>query len=232
MILAALLFLTLFLSGPGYQAEWISLGTAFNLLINGVQIALAIALISLVSLVLTRIKNKYFSVKALVAILLTVIPSLFVINMRVQANQVPPIHDISTDLDTPPKFVDILPLRKDAPNPAEYLGGEIIQQQKLAYPDLKSYQTALNKEQAFEKMLSVINTKSWELVASDLEAGRIEATDTTLWFGFKDDVVIRISPNSTGSLIDIRSKSRVGTSDLGVNAKRISHLLKDFSDIE
>ena len=61
----------------------------------------------------------------------------------------------------------------------------------------------------------------WHIVAAKSEEGRIEATATTLWFGFKDDVVIRIMPTAAGSRLDIRSKSRVGLSDVGVNAARI-----------
>jgi uncharacterized protein (DUF1499 family) len=61
------------------------------------------------------------------------------------------------------------------------------------------------------------------------EEGRIEGTDTTTWFGFKDDVVIRISTDGSGSgsgsRVDIRSKSRVGGSDVGANAERIRDYL-------
>lgn len=71
----------------------------------------------------------------------------------------------------------------------------------------------------------VVQELGWELVDSDIVSGRIEATDTTRWFGFKDDVVIRISQEATGSVIDVRSKSRVGRSDVGVNAKRIETFL-------
>jgi uncharacterized protein (DUF1499 family) len=61
----------------------------------------------------------------------------------------------------------------------------------------------------------------WKIDASNPGSGRIEATATTLWFGFKDDVVIRIQPDPSGSRLDIRSASRVGISDVGKNAARI-----------
>jgi uncharacterized protein (DUF1499 family) len=69
----------------------------------------------------------------------------------------------------------------------------------------------------------------WELVASDSAAGRIEATATTPWFGFKDDVVVRVRPDGSGSRIDVRSVSRVGKSDVGANAKRIRTYLADIA---
>jgi uncharacterized protein (DUF1499 family) len=65
----------------------------------------------------------------------------------------------------------------------------------------------------------------WEIVAAEAAEGRIEATETTAWWGFKDDVVIRIAPEGTGSRLDIRSMSRVGKSDLGKNADRIRAFL-------
>jgi uncharacterized protein (DUF1499 family) len=69
----------------------------------------------------------------------------------------------------------------------------------------------------------------WEIVDSDPERGRIEATATTFWFGFKDDVVVRVRPASEGSRIDVRSVSRVGRSDVGTNAERIEEYLEKLS---
>jgi uncharacterized protein (DUF1499 family) len=66
----------------------------------------------------------------------------------------------------------------------------------------------------------------WKIVESNPDLGRIEATDTTLWFGFKDDVVVRVTPKEQGSRIDVRSVSRVGRSDVGTNARRIERYLR------
>jgi uncharacterized protein (DUF1499 family) len=71
----------------------------------------------------------------------------------------------------------------------------------------------------------------WKIVDENREEGRIEATATTRWFGFKDDVVIRIAPSDgNGSRVDIRSVSRVGLSDVGTNARRIRTFLKKFAE--
>ena len=62
----------------------------------------------------------------------------------------------------------------------------------------------------------------WEVLAADPAALRIEATDRSLWFGFADDIVVRVTPaGENGSRIDVRSLSRVGIGDLGVNARRV-----------
>ena len=68
----------------------------------------------------------------------------------------------------------------------------------------------------------------WEIIAQDEQAGTLEAVDTTTIMGFKDDIVIRISREGDSSIIDLRSVSRVGVSDLGANAKRIRAFKAQF----
>jgi uncharacterized protein (DUF1499 family) len=144
------------------------------------------------------------------------------------AQRVPPIHDITTDTGNPPAFVAILPLRADASNPPEYGGEEVAAQQRAAYPAIQPVSTALPPDQAFEEARATAQDQGWEIVAAVPAEGRIEATDTTFWWGFKDDVVIRIAPEASGSRVDIRSKSRVGIGDVGTNAARIEAFLKEL----
>jgi uncharacterized protein (DUF1499 family) len=136
------------------------------------------------------------------------------------------IHDITTDTETPPAFVAILPLRAGAPNLADYGGPEITAQQRTSYPDLGPLTLQVPPAQAFTLAFAVEQEMGWEIVANEPAEGRIEATDTTFWFGFKDDVVVRITPAGSGSRIDVRSVSRVGKSGVGTNAKRITEYLR------
>jgi uncharacterized protein (DUF1499 family) len=146
------------------------------------------------------------------------------------ANRVPMIHDITTDTENPPLFVSVLPLRKDTPNSAIYGGPEIAARQRDAYPDIRPLVSDIPPAQAYERARSVARQMCWKIVDENQAEGRIEATATTLWFGFKDDVVIRIAPSpGNGTRVDIRSVSRVGLSDLGTNARRIRTFLKMFS---
>jgi uncharacterized protein (DUF1499 family) len=138
----------------------------------------------------------------------------------------PPIHDITTDTANPPEYVAVLPLRADAPNTTVYGGDRIASQQRAAYPDIQPVMLAVPPAQAFERALETVRDMGWEMVAADPAAGRIEATDTTFWFRFKDDVVIRISAAEGGSRVDVRSLSRVGGGDAGTNAKRIRAYLE------
>jgi uncharacterized protein (DUF1499 family) len=144
------------------------------------------------------------------------------LTQALKAGSVPPIHDISTDTDDPPAFVAIAPLRKDAANPVEYAGAETAAKQKEAYADIAPVTLDVAPDQAFAKALAAAKAMpDWEIVAEVPAEGRIEATATSRFMGFKDDVVIRIRAEGNGSRIDIRSKSRVGRSDVGANAARI-----------
>jgi len=147
-----------------------------------------------------------------------------------QARSVPPIHDITTDTEQPPQFVAVLPLRADAPNATEYEGAEIARQQVEAYPDIATHRLPVPPDAAFTRALEAAREMGWEIVAAEPGEGRIEATDTTFWFGFKDDVVIRVAADGSGSKVDVRSVSRVGGSDVGANAKRIGDYLRRLGD--
>jgi uncharacterized protein (DUF1499 family) len=147
-----------------------------------------------------------------------------------QASRVPRIHDITTDTDRPPSFVSVVALRASAPNPVEYGGPEVAAQQRQGYPDVQPLSLPSPPNQAFDRALATARNMGWEIVASDPPTGRIEATDTTFWFGFKDDVVIRVAAAPNGSRVDVRSLSRVGLSDVGTNAARIRKYLAALRD--
>jgi len=120
----------------------------------------------------------------------------------------------------------VLPLRATAPNSAEYGGPEIAAQQRAAYPDIQPIVLPLAPTEAFQRALGAAREMGWEIVATDSAAGRIEATATTFWYGFKDDVVIRLTLTDGGTRVDVRSESRVGGSDIGTNARRIREYVK------
>jgi uncharacterized protein (DUF1499 family) len=143
-----------------------------------------------------------------------------------RAQSVPRIHDITTDTENPPQFVAVLPLRAGAPNTAAYGGREIAEQQRKGYPDLVPLELGVPPSAAFTRVRDAAEGMGWRIVAADAAAGRLEATDSTLWFGFKDDIVVRIAPQGSGSRIDVRSVSRVGRSDLGTNARRVQDFLR------
>jgi uncharacterized protein (DUF1499 family) len=138
-------------------------------------------------------------------------------------SSLPRIHDISTDLANPPAFGALLTVRAaERANSVDDRSPQLAHQQHAAYPDIESLVTALPVSKAFDAALRAAQAMpGWSIVASDANAGRIEASEQSRWFRFTDDVVIRVARDSAGSRIDVRSVSRQGRSDYGVNAARI-----------
>ena len=143
------------------------------------------------------------------------------------ARHVPPIHDISTDTDNPPRFVAALEARKGAQNTVDYSAATAAQQ-KQGYPDIRPALIDIPPGTAFARALAAARSLGWQILASVPAEGRIEAVDTSLLFGFKDDIVIRVAANGEGSRVDLRSLSRVGRSDIGANARRIRAFLGEL----
>jgi len=196
-------------------ALWIAGGTAI--------IAIGIIVLSVLFKVEGGIKLSAFAmIGAVAAGLAYVIPETFR-----PPEGTPAIHDIATDPYRPLDFVAIAPLRADAPNPLEYgvMEGMTVRQhidlQLEAYPDIKPLTFDVSPEEVFDRSMAAAEQMGWEIVFADVNEGRIEATDTTFWFRFKDDIVIDISTDRVNTILQARSKSRVGRSDVGKNAARL-----------
>ena len=225
--LAVLLGLLAVLAGFGSRWGIWHFRTGFTLLEWAARGALGGALLSLPVLWFTRPgSGRKGFVLTLVGLALAL--TIFAVpwQWRRTAATVPPIHDITTDTDNPPAFVDVVPLRVDAPNPVEYAGSEVADQQRAAYPELRPVILDTPLEASFERAMEAVSRMGWEVVGTDPAAGRIEATDRTFWFGFRDDVVIRLTPSNGRTIVDVRSKSRVGRGDVGTNARRIRAYLE------
>jgi uncharacterized protein (DUF1499 family) len=136
----------------------------------------------------------------------------------------PVINDITTDTDDPPQFVAALrenALRGDMPYPPEFAA-----EQRRAYPAVTSRVLPVPPDEAFKRVRTAVeNLQNTRIVDASQSEGRIEAVATSRVFRFADDVVVRIRPVAEGSRVDIRSRSRDGRSDLGVNAQRIENIL-------
>ena len=110
------------------------------------------------------------------------------------------------------------------------MSSEVAAQQKAAYPEIQPLRLELVPDVAFTQAHEAAKGQGWEIVDTDRSAGRIEATDTTFWYGFKDDVVVRLTPEGSATRVDVRSVSRVGLGDVGKNASRIREYLKALQE--
>jgi uncharacterized protein (DUF1499 family) len=226
LVLAAALsaVVLLLVSGLGNRFGWWPYRTGFDVLRWASYVGLAAAATAIIALAIPRLRTGWAQV-LIGALAVGVAVAYVPWQWQQRAQSLPRIHDITTDTANPPQFVAVLPLRAGAPNTAAYGGKEIAEQQLKGYPDIRPLALGVPPGVAFGRARDAAESMGWEIVASDPATGRIEATATTLWFGFKDDIVVRVSPSDQGSRIDVRSVSRVGRSDIGTNAKRIREYL-------
>ncbi|HET8655262.1 MAG TPA: DUF1499 domain-containing protein [Longimicrobiaceae bacterium] len=229
IVVAVLSILVLAFAGPGTRLGLWTFGTGLGLLRWAALIGIAGIVLTLLALIVTRPRGA--GLGALVVALLLAGVAFFVPWRSLQrAKSVPPIHDITTDTQDPPEFSAVLALRADAPNSPVYGGESIAAMQRRAYPEIQPLHLDVATDTAFERALATAREMGWKIVSVDHTHGRIEATATTPWFGFKDDVVVRIRPDNGGSRVDVRSESRVGGSDVGTNAARIRAYLKRLKE--
>ena len=201
------------------------LGLAFLLLAGGF---LAAAVSGLLLVLRMLRKTGLRDREAAAALAATVVVGAFPLAALLAGGGAPPIHDITTDTESPPPFVAAVPL--NAPGRTDY-DPAVAEQQRAAYPDLAPAMLPVAPAAAFDRALAVVGEMGWELLADDAGDLRIEATDRTFWFGFPDDVVVRVAPDGeAGSRVDVRSLSRVGGGDLGVNARRVREFVAALTE--
>ena len=212
--------LMLGLSGPGIWMDLWDWRFAFKLLKWAAYAGMATAALSVLMLLIPRTRRGG-AVTLGLALVASVIAAAPPIALLKTAEGLPDIHDITTDTENPPAFVALLAERRASRNGADYGGEKVASEQKKGYPDIQPIVVAQPPAQAFARALEAARQMGWAIASDDAASGRIEATATTYWFRFKDDVVVRVRPEGSGSRIDVRSVSRVGSSDVGANAKRI-----------
>ena len=232
-VLALVGALAFLISGYGYQWGWWGLGFAFRYLMFGGSMLGLLGLLVSFSGFLPDGAAPGRPGMAVMGILLGGATLVSFSYWFSEAQKYPPIHDITTDTENPPAFDAVAPLRADAPNQTEYGGEEVAKIQKEHYPDIETLQLNVAYSRAFDRALEAARSSPWEIVDYDENTGKIEATHTLPWYGFKDDVVIRVdtaAADSTASIVDVRSVSRVGRGDVGVNAHRIRGYLQRLKE--
>ncbi len=218
-----------------------SLKTGFGTLSRdiGPKLIMAVLLIGIICLGLTffsKAKRRGLLVSAL-AIFVPAAAMVHGKNISAKVQKLPFIHDVTTDTQNVPMFTQaILDLRAktEGVNPVTYKGKKDSRDNELysvlqtrAFPAIRPLVLSGMPEQIYGQALTIAKQSGWKIHTEDVDKGIIEATATTFWYGFKDDIIIRIRPaEGGGSIVDMRSISRIGGSDIGANAARIKKFIK------
>ena len=235
LLVWAVLALVILLAGPlGYKLSLVPLQPSIVSLLIAVAGGLLVFVVGLIYLVIAiRKRQSRDRNLVIVAMILGLMPAAMIGPQMLKAREVPQIHDITTDTSNPPAFVALKDVRKNAPNGSEY-GSELMPAEALAvltleaYPGVQPLVSDLSVADAVARSRATLEAMGLEIVAVNPDEGRVEATATTFWFGFKDDVIVRVLAEGEGSRIDLRSMSRVGRSDIGANAARILAFREHF----
>ena len=219
---AAALVLVL-IGGPGTRMGWWDFRTGFKLMKYGAQLGIAAIVVAVVAAALARRARRGALAFAVAGLLLGAMAFYLPWSFRRQAMRVPPIHDITTDFVNPPEILASRAMRDTTQgmNSWVYEGDSIAAKQRRAYPDIRPVMLSLPPDDAYRAALKAARDMGWRVLREDAAGRRIEAVDQTRWYGFKDDVAIRVTPASGISRVDVRSVSRIGGSDVGMNAARI-----------
>jgi uncharacterized protein (DUF1499 family) len=218
--LAVLAAVLLVASGLGVRAELWPFRFGFGMFAGALIVGLAAAGTAAVALAVPRLRAGSRSLLACSLALGLAVAAVPLEHVR-RVKTLPYINDVSTDPENPPQFA-----------PPRSYPVHFAELQRMGYPELRPLELAAPPAQAFARARAAAQALGWEIVAVDESAGHFEAVVTTLWFGFKDDVAVRVAPAGGGSRIDVRSRSRVGRSDLGANAKRIQDFLTSIARLK
>lgn len=203
-----------------------------NLLFAAVGLGVVALILLIVTAIIVRERRPGIGawVAAVAAIAIGAGGLWYAASVRAQAGEIPPIHDISTDTANPPQFTATLITRRGAEaNSVDYAsktdprsGRALPEVQAEAYPDIQPVSVTAEPLEAYQAALRVARDMGWTVSTESERELMFEATATTFWYGFRDDIVVRVTGlTDGGAIVDARSVSRVGMSDLGANAARL-----------
>jgi len=221
------------------QGAW-HFGVGFGILRYAFYAAIAGGIVAVVAFVMSRRSGARTGRLNLLALVVALLFAGYLTSYIMTARSVPAIHDVTTDLVDPPQFA-ALSVRADnlenIPDGGRPERGAMDPESRWkalhreAYGDLRPLRLPGTVASTKKLGQSLMLDRGWKIAKIAPDAGTIEATATTLFFRFKDDVVLRVRPDPAregGSIVDMRSISRVGGSDVGVNAERIRAFLRDL----
>ena len=223
--------------GAGYGA-W-HFGVGFMVLRYAFFVAIAGVVIAIVAAFIARRASPRLVLVNLAAILVAGAFVAFLLTQRAAAHAAPPIHDISTNLDDWPRFYRLTVRDDNLANVPDMGRSDLAAMEprerwraihREYYGDIATIRVPWSVEETVARARALAEDSGWEIVTTDPRNGIVEAVDTSTFFRFKDNVVVRVRPaaDGSGSLVDMRSISQVGVSDIGVNAARVRSFLADL----
>lgn len=221
----AIIALVLLVAGPiGWRAGWWHYRVGLlTLMPDAGYVGMAAVAISGLALVVgIRRIARGGVVLAVLGLLIGGSAAYFPLHWNSERGVHPRLNDVTTDVDNPPSLAFAEPMRQaEHGNPVAYGGAKIAEVQQKFYPDIKPAILDVPPPKAFDRALAAAKAKGWTIVKADPAAGIIDASERSRWFGFTDDIAIRVAAAESGSRVDIRSAARQGRGDFGVNAARV-----------
>jgi hypothetical protein len=218
--------LTLGGSGPLYQLELLPLRGAYA----GIAMALALAVTAIVIAMRliahgpgghTRMQQLASGLAVGIAAFTIVVPA----RAYLRARSAPPLHDITTDLHEPPLFTVLNDVEADAKLTRSPVDDAL---QRQHYPDITPLMLPVSTDMAFEEVLETMAELDWPVDDGSKDEGRVEATVRSPWFGFRDDIVVRLTAVGDETRVDVRAVSRDGRDDGGRNAAHVREFLAEL----
>lgn len=217
-------------------------GTGLSILRYALYAAMAGGVLAIIAFIVSRRGDPGSWRLNALAFLVAALFTGYLGNQIATARRVPPIHDVTTNVDDLPQFkrltvrADNLAKIPRTNHQPELAALAPVDRWKVlhrkAYADLQSLHIALSPAEAVRRAEALAKNRGWAIADVDMRAGTVEATATSFFFRFKDDVVVRVRPDAShsgGSIVDMRSISRVGGSDVGVNAARIRSFFSELA---
>ena len=223
LVTAIATVIILLMATMGFRMEWWGYSGSLTVLRVAVSVGVIAMLLAVIGIFKSWTGRGRPGLARGVIALLIVAPTLVTpLYWSYSKSTLPPIQDISTDLESPPEFWD-------SPTSRIYPGEAVAKQQREAFPDIQPLFLSSPMTPLFDQILTLVRERGWTLVAAERDEGRIEATVTTFWYGFKDDVVFRLTQLDAAVRVDMRSTSRFGSGgDGGSNAQRIRAFLAEL----
>ncbi|HTR60696.1 MAG TPA: DUF1499 domain-containing protein [Candidatus Binataceae bacterium] len=196
----------------------------FQLFLFGFLLSVLGLILGLLGLLMTRSPaRRSVRPRALIGTVLSLVIAVPIFAMLTQRGKVPAINDITTDFENPPEYVHAVELAPNQGRDMKYNRDKYMAAQQKGYPPLGPATVAADPAAVFERVKTVATSiPDWQTTYEDPKTMTLEGVSTSHLFHFQDDFVIQVRPGPNGtSLVEMRSKSRDGIGDFGVNYKRI-----------